>query len=88
MRTVTIYSDDNCVYCRLAKRLLAERGIAYRELNLAMDADGRRALSQRIGRLTFPQIVVDGEPIGGYQQLCRLVASGEVDAAASLEQAA
>jgi glutaredoxin 3 len=88
VRTVTIYSNDNCVHCRLAKRLLAERGIAHCEISLAMDADGRRALSERTGRLTFPQIVVDGEPIGGYEQLRRLVASGELDGAASLEQAA
>ena len=88
MRTVTIYSNDNCVYCRLAKRLLAERGIAYRQLNLAVDAEGRRALSERTGRLTLPQIVVDDEPIGGYEELRRLVASGELDASASLERAA
>jgi len=88
MRRVTIYSNDNCVYCRLAKRLLAERGIAYCEVNLAMDAEGRRALSERTGSLTFPQIVVDDEPIGGDDELRRLVASGELDAAASLERAA
>ena len=88
MRRVTIYSNDNCVYCRLAKRLLAERGIAYREVNLAMDGEGRRALSERTGSLTFPQIVVDDVPIGGYDELRRLVASGELDAAASLERAA
>jgi hypothetical protein len=50
---VTIYSNDSCVYCHLAKRLLAERGIPYREVNLAMDAEGRRALNKRTGRLTF-----------------------------------
>lgn len=81
MRTVTIYSDDNYVYCRLAKRVLAERGIAHGQLKLAMDAEGHRALSERTGRLTFPQIAVDDEPIGGYDELRRLVASGELDAA-------
>jgi glutaredoxin 3 len=88
MQTVTIYSNDNCVYCRLAKRLLAERGIPYREVNLAMDAEGRRALSKRTGRVTFPQILVGDEPIGGHGELRRLVASGELDAAASRERAA
>ena len=53
-----------------------------------MDGEGRRALSERTGSLTFPQIVVDDEPIGGYDELRRLVASGELDAAASLERAA
>jgi glutaredoxin 3 len=88
MQTVTIYSNDNCVYCHLAKRLLAERGIPYREVNLAMDAEGRRALSKRTGRVTFPQILVGDEPIGGHEELRRLVASGELDAAASRERAA
>ena len=37
---------------------------------------------------TFPQIVVDDEPIGGHDELRRLVASGELDAAGTLERAA
>jgi glutaredoxin 3 len=85
---LTIYSNDDCIYCRLAKRLLDERGVAYLEINLAMDADGRIALGERSGRLTFPQILIDGEPIGGYHELRQLVVTGGPPAGASLERAA
>jgi glutaredoxin 3 len=88
MSDVTIYSNDDCALCRQANRLLDQRGVAYRELNLAMDDDGRRRLAGRTGRLTFPQIVVDDEPIGGYRERVELVRRGALASPALLERAA
>ena len=69
MRNVTVYTTDNCSLCSSAKLLLERRGIAYEEVNLARDPDGRCELSQRTGMITFPQIVVDGETLGGFTEL-------------------
>ena len=55
--------------CRTAKALLAKRGIAYEEINLAHDPEGRAELVRLTGMMTFPQVVIDGEPLGGYQEL-------------------
>jgi glutaredoxin 3 len=52
-----------------AKALLARRGIDYEEINLAKDPDGREELSRKTGMFTFPQIVVDGETLGGFDEL-------------------
>ena len=49
--------------------LLKRRGIAYEEINLARDPDGRAELQKRTGMVTFPQIVIGGETIGGFDQL-------------------
>ena len=69
MKTVTVYTTDNCSRCVSAKMLLGRRKIAYDEINLARDPDGRAKLSEQTGMVTFPQIVIDGESIGGFDQL-------------------
>jgi glutaredoxin 3 len=48
---------------------LAKRKIEYDEINLARDPDGRTKLAERTGMITFPQIVIDGETLGGFQEL-------------------
>jgi glutaredoxin 3 len=69
MRSITVYTTEPCAHCRSAKALLERRGIAFEEVNLAKDPDGRIELASRTGMLTFPQIVVDGEPLGGLNEL-------------------
>jgi len=66
---IRLYTSDPCPYCRQAKALLDARGIAYDEINLAMDGDGRTDLVAKTGRMTFPQIIVGETPIGGFQEL-------------------
>jgi len=66
---VTLYTTEACPFCTSAKALLAKRGIAYEEINLARDPDGRAQLSELTGMITFPQIVIDGETLGGFQEL-------------------
>jgi glutaredoxin 3 len=76
MSRVTVYTTEPCGYCRTAKALLDKRGVEYVEVNLAKDADGRAELIQLTGMMTFPQVVIDGEPLGGYQELARADRAG------------
>jgi glutaredoxin 3 len=76
MSQVTVYTTEPCGYCRVAKALLNKRGIAYEEINLAKDSEGRAELVRATGMMTFPQVVIDGEPIGGYQELVQFDRSG------------
>jgi glutaredoxin 3 len=69
MKSVTVYTTDNCSRCVSAKMLLARRQIDYEEINLARDPDGRAQLVELTGMVTFPQIVIDGESMGGFDQL-------------------
>lgn len=69
MKSVTIYTTDYCSLCTSAKALLDRRGISYEEINLARDADSRERLSSMTGMFTFPQIVIDEQPIGGFAEL-------------------
>jgi len=69
MKPITLYTTEHCSYCSSAKTLLAKRSIEYEEINLARDPDGRTKLAQLTGMITFPQIVIDGESLGGFQEL-------------------
>ena len=69
MKDVTVYTTDHCSLCVSAKALLERRGIGYREVNLARDPDGRTELQRVTGMFSFPQIMVDGQPIGGFSEL-------------------
>jgi glutaredoxin 3 len=69
MKSITVYTTDNCSKCASAKMLLGRRNIAYDEINLARDPDGRAKLAELTGMVTFPQIVIEGESVGGFDQL-------------------
>jgi glutaredoxin 3 len=64
-----MYTTDQCSLCISAKALLERRGISYTEINLAKDPDGRAALVQCTGMITFPQIMIDERPLGGFREL-------------------
>jgi glutaredoxin 3 len=78
MNRLTIYTTEPCGYCRTAKALLDKRSIPYAEINLAKDPSGRAELVKLTGMMTFPQVVIDGEPIGGYQELVQADRSGRL----------
>jgi glutaredoxin 3 len=69
MKPVKLYTTDYCSFCRSAKALLDKRGVSYEEINLARDADARNKLQEITGMVTFPQIVIGDESIGGFDQL-------------------
>ena len=69
MSRVTVYTTEPCGFCRVAKSLLQKRNIPYSEVSLAKDPVGRTELVQLTGMMTFPQVVIDDAPIGGYQEL-------------------
>lgn len=78
MKPVTMYTTDFCPYCRSAKALLEKRGVAYEEINLSRDADARNRLHEITGMVTFPQIVIGDESIGGFDQLLAADRSGRL----------
>ncbi len=69
MPRVTVYTTEPCGFCRVAKALLKKRGVPFEEINLAKSPEGRAQLVEKTGMMTFPQVIIDGEPIGGYQEL-------------------
>ncbi len=79
MKRVTVYTTDPCPWCLNAKALLKKRGVEYQEINLAKDPDGRAELVRRTGMMTFPQILIDEQPLGGFDQLLAADRAGHLD---------
>jgi len=79
MSEVTVYSTDPCPYCARAKGLLRARGVEFTEVNLSKDPAGRVALADKTGMMTFPQVLIDGQLIGGFTEVKAAAESGRLD---------
>ncbi|MFL5846121.1 MAG: glutaredoxin family protein [Solirubrobacteraceae bacterium] len=75
---IVMYSTDHCSFCMRAKALLQARGLEYEEINLERDPDGREELARRTGMLSFPQILIDDELVGGFMELVAADRSGRL----------
>ena len=70
MPNVEIYSTAICPYCMAAKNLLKQRGLEFTEIRIDQDVAKRdEMLARSQQRRTVPQIFVNGEHIGGYDDL-------------------
>ncbi|MGI8513441.1 MAG: glutaredoxin family protein [Solirubrobacteraceae bacterium] len=78
MSKITVYTTQPCAHCATAKAILQARGVSYAEVNLSKDPVGRAELAQRTGLMTFPQIVVGEQTLGGLNELRAADADGSL----------
>ena len=65
-----IYSKLLCPYCEMAKKLLDEKNIPYKEIIIGVDITKKEAFEELEKVFTTaPQIVLDGIHVGGYTDL-------------------
>lgn len=80
MAKVQIYTRDYCGYCVRAKALLASKGVAFEEIDAGSDPEKRREMIARSGGgSTYPQIFINGDHVGGCDDLHDLDARGRLD---------
>ena len=79
MSAVRIYGNSTCAYCGGARMLLAGKGVTYEDINVASDPGKRNEMEQLSGRRSVPQIFVGDRHVGGFDELCALDKSGELD---------
>jgi glutaredoxin 3 len=79
MADIKLYTTEPCGFCRQAKALLSARGVAYDEVNLVKDPEGRAALVELTGQMTFPQILVGERVLGGFRELIEADRDGTLD---------
>lgn len=80
MPKIEIYTQPGCPYCRRAVALLARKGTAFEEINAPHGTPEREDSIRRSGRSTVPQIFIDGQGIGGCDDLFALDTAGRLDA--------
>ena len=76
---VRIYTSVSCPYCVQAKRLLDRKSVAYEEIDVTGDPTRRAEMIQASGRRTVPQIFIDEQSIGGFDELYELEQEGRLD---------
>jgi glutaredoxin 3 len=79
MAKIEIYTTPFCGYCARAKGLLDKKGAAYEEMDVMVDDKKRAEMRQRTKRSTVPQIFINGQYIGGSDELAALERAGKLD---------
>ncbi len=79
MPAVQMYTTGFCPYCIRARRLLDKKGVDYEEIRIDRDRDQMRVMTERSKRYTVPQIFIGETHVGGFDDMARLEARGELD---------
>lgn len=80
MAKVEVYTTLFCPYCERAKALLGRKGVAFEEIDAPGGSAARKdAIARSGGRTTVPQIFIDGQAIGGSDDLAALDRAGKLD---------
>ena len=74
-----IYTTNYCPYCFGAKSLLRSKRVEFEEIDVTDDPARRVEMERLSARRTVPQIFIDGKSIGGFDEVRRLDAIGELD---------
>ncbi|MBO0769292.1 MAG: glutaredoxin 3 [Solirubrobacterales bacterium] len=75
---VKVYTTTMCPYCEGAKALLKKRGVSYEEVNMTRSADDRDKLVELTGGQSFPQIVINQNVVGGFDELRAVDRAGKL----------
>ncbi|HUK01758.1 MAG TPA: glutaredoxin 3 [Steroidobacteraceae bacterium] len=76
---VVMYAADWCPYCQRARRLLTEKGVSFKEIDVEAEPRAREEMIQRSGRATVPQIFIGNIHVGGSDDLYALEAAGRLE---------
>ena len=79
MAQVVIYTTNYCPYCSAAKALLRRKNVNFEEIDVTDDPSRRDEMERLSQRWTVPQIFIDGQPIGGFDDMNRLDLNGMLD---------
>lgn len=82
MATIRLHTKKSCAYCAQAKQLLQRKGLEYEEMELESDSSAEAELVAQTGFRTVPQIFINDRFIGGFTDLAKLSAIGELDSMA------
>jgi glutaredoxin 3 len=79
MSNITVYTTEPCSFCSRVKGILKAHEVEFSEVNLSRDPEGRVELAKQTGMMTFPQVIVDGELLGGFTEVQAAAESGRLD---------
>lgn len=79
MADIIIYTTGYCPYCIRAKELFQRKHIHFTEIRVDLQPELRDEMVHKSGRQTVPQIFINGQSIGGCDDLYALEDQGKLD---------
>ena len=79
MKSIVIYTKDYCPYCKRAAAILKQKNVEFQELDVTQDQETFDKAIAKSGCRTVPQLFVDGEYIGGHDDMVALEAQGKLN---------
>jgi glutaredoxin 3 len=76
---IEVYGTQYCGYCTAARLLLKKRGLHFEDILVSTSAEARAEMQERSGGTTVPQVFINGQVIGGFDELYELEQSGDLD---------
>ncbi len=74
---IEVYTTAYCPFCDAAKELLKKKNLSFTEIDVS-EPEKKEKLKQKTGWRTVPQIFINDQLIGGYQELCELDRQGKL----------
>ena len=79
MASVKMYTTQWCGFCAAARELLNSKNVEFEDIDVGMDAGLRKEMTELSGGTTVPQVFIDDQPVGGYDDIARLDREGQLD---------
>jgi glutaredoxin 3 len=79
MPIVTMYSKSTCSFCARARQLLESKRVSIQDISIDEDPTKREEMIAKSGRTTVPQIFINGQHIGGCDDVYALESQGELN---------
>ena len=76
---IEIYGTEYCGYCTAARMLLKKKGLNYEDIQVSTNAEALAEMRERSGNSSVPQVFINDQAIGGFDELYELEESGELD---------
>ena len=79
IKKIVIYTKDRCIYCKMAKNILEKKKLSYEEINISNVPEKIEEIKKKSnGRRSMPQIFIDNQHIGGYNDLFQYDLKGKL----------
>lgn len=76
---IEIYGTEYCGFCTAARILLKKKGLDYQDIAVSASEQAMAEMRERSGNSSVPQIFINDQPIGGFDELYELEQSGDLD---------
>ena len=77
---ILIYTSNDCAFCNSAKKLLTNKKLKFKEINISQNNNSKEEMIKKTnGIMTVPQIFINSEHIGGFEELNKLNSSKKLD---------